>query len=288
MGLQGWSASYEFQSTAQRLSKDAIVGNEPFGVWNANAPSQIGMYPILARMIMRGDVRTAPVISTRRVSMLDLQRGELNFSENVSQNGDVKKYAGTVPPETLAVGRALVEFVDKSAPSTFPNLAEHRYGTVLTSTTGQLKWDTASGGFVTIDTPGTQGYVGFANAKHLEFGNVSIQPASPYAAVLITAADPKANLSSGKRILIAAFSRNANTGFRIFTLDEKKIVDNGHSPILLEPVKAEISFKNRQIRQVNILDHDGNRTGRTLPVKKGRFTIDGKSDQALYYEVLLQ
>jgi hypothetical protein len=289
MGLQGWSASYEFQSTAQRLSaKDAIVGNQPFGVWNANAPSQIGMYPILARMVMRGDVRTAPVISTRRVSMRDLQNGELNFSENVSQNGDVKKYAGAVPPETLAVGRALVEFVDKSAPSSFPKLTEHRHGTELASTTGQLKWDTAGGGFITIDTPGTQGYVGFAKGKNLEFGNVAIRPASPYAAVLITAADPKASLSSGKRVLIAAFSRNANTGFRMFTLDEKTIVDNGHSPILLEPVKAEIAFKNRQIRQVNILDHDGIRTGRTLPVKNGRFVIDGKNDHTLYYEVLLQ
>ena len=32
----------------------------PSGVWNADAPTQIGQYPILARMIFRGDVTTAP------------------------------------------------------------------------------------------------------------------------------------------------------------------------------------------------------------------------------------
>jgi hypothetical protein len=36
---------------------------------------------------------------------------------------------------------------------------------------------------------------------------------------------------------------------------------------------------------VNILDHDGRRTGRTLRVIDGRFTLDGAKDKALYYEV---
>ena len=46
--------------------------------------------------------------------------------------------------------------------------------------------------------------------------------------------------------------------------------------------------RNRPIASVNILDHDGRRTGRTLPVTDGRFTLDGAKDKAIYYEVVFR
>ena len=49
-------ASYEFQSSSGHGAWSEIVGNFPFGVWNADTPTQIGQYPLLARMVMRGDV----------------------------------------------------------------------------------------------------------------------------------------------------------------------------------------------------------------------------------------
>jgi len=276
--LQGWGASYEFNSTSKRGdSAKEIVGNQPFGVWNANVPTQIGQYPILARMIMRGDVTTAPVISTRRVSADDLNKGEFNFSDTVHQQGDVKTFSGSVPAESLAAGRDVVEFVDKTTPSTFPDMTKYTQGTVITSATGQLKWDSGDG-VITIDTPGTQGYVGFAQGKNLAFGDVTIKPATPYAAILLTAANVKGKLADDERVLISAVARNANSGFRILTLDNRTIVDNGKSPIVLEPVKAEIRFAKRQIKQVNILDQDGNDCGRTLPATDGKFTINGTQD----------
>ena len=289
MGLQGWGASYEFQSTSAKLdAASAIVGNLPFGVWNADVPTQLGQYPILARMILRGDVTTAPIISTRRVSPENLENGEFNFSDTVQQQGDIKTFTGSVPAESLAAGRAVVEFVDKTEPSTFPDMARYKQGTVITSATGQLKWDTAGGGLVTIDTPGTQGYVGFAQGKRLSFANLNIEPATPYASILITAADPKANLADDQRVLISAVARNSNKGFRILTLDNRTIVDNGTAPIMLEPVKADVTFAKRTIARVNVLDQDGRLSGRTLPVTDGRFTIDTAKDQTIYYEVVFE
>jgi hypothetical protein len=64
------------------------------------------------------------------------------------------------------------------------------------------------------------------------------------------------------------------------------VIDNGKGPILLEPVKATIRIKGRRLKAVNLLDHDGRRTKRTLAVKGGRFTIDGAKDKTLYYEVV--
>ena len=280
MGLQGWDASYEFQSTSAKLDPaTAMVGNLPFGVWNADVPTQLGQYPILARMVLRGDVATAPIISTRRVSPENLETGEFNFSDRVQQQGDIKTFTGSVPAESLAAGRAVVAFVEKAAPSTFPDMARYKQGTVITSATGQLRWDTSGGGLVTIDTPGTQGYVGFARGKVLSFANLTIAPASPYASILITAADPEATLADATRVLISAVARNANKGFRILTLDNRTIVDNGTAPIMLEPVKADVTFSRRAIAQVNVLDQDGKRSGRTLPVTDGRFTIDTREGQ---------
>ena len=57
---------------------------------------------------------------------------------------------------------------------------------------------------------------------------------------------------------------------------------------MLEPVKATIGIPGRQIAAVNVLDHDGKRTGQTLDVVNGTFAIDGARDRALYYEVVFR
>ena len=71
-------------------------------------------------MIYRGDVKEGAVISVRRVSPADLAEGKFNFSDKVEQQGDVKTFGGSVPPEALAAGRVVVEFTDKPQPSTVP------------------------------------------------------------------------------------------------------------------------------------------------------------------------
>ncbi len=285
MGLQGWDASYEFQSSAGTKAWSDIAGEFPWGVWNADVPTQIGQYPLLARMIARGDVKTADVISTRRISDADLTSGKFNFSDKVKQQGDVKTFGGSVPAEALAAGRCLVEFTAAPQPSTFPDMAKYKQGSVIRSNTGQLAWDTADGGYFTINTPGTKGVVGFAENKDLTLGAVRIKSASPYASILVTAAEKDADLSKCKRALLSVLARNANSGFSVFELD-KRVLNNGKGPILLEPVRATLSFAGRPIATVNILDHDGKPTGRTLPAANGQFTVDGARDRALYYEIV--
>ena len=283
MGLQGWDASYEFQSNSNAAWSD-IVGNFPWGVWNADVPTQIGQYPLLARLIARGDVKQGETISTRRVSDAELAAGTFNFSDKVQQQGDVKTFGGSVPAEALAAGRCLVEFTDKATPSTFADMAKYKQGDVIQSSTGQLKWDAAQG-FFTIDTAGTKGVVGFAQDKNLTLGNVKIKSSSPYASILLTAAEKGADLTNCKRALLSVMARNSNSDFSYFTLDNR-VLNNGKGPILLEPVQATLSITNRKIVTVNILDHDGKPTGRTLPITNGTFTLDGTRDKALYYEVV--
>ena len=293
MGLQGWSMSYEFQSNvAKQDVQKAIVGNLPWGVWNADVPTQVGQYPILARMILRGDVKTSPVISTRRISDQDLSKATFDFAEKIEQNGDVKTFTGTVPAESLAAGRVQVDFVGDGkdggsathAASDFPDLAKYTSGDVITAVTGQLAWD-AGAGLVEIKTPGTQGFVGFSQGKTLDLGDLSLNSSATYASILVTAAEPKDTIATGKRLLVSAVARIANTGFRYSTLDDKTIVDNGSGPILVEPVQATITLKNRTVTAVTVLDQDGRTTSATVPVTAGAFTIDTGRDKTIYYQV---
>src|SRR5579884_312703 len=187
LGLQGWDASYEFQSQANQRVFGDLAGQFPWGVWDADVPTSLGQYPALARMIYRGDVREGEVISVRRVSRADLAKGQFSFSDRVEQHGDVKSFGGTVPPEALAAGRVLVAFTKQSGPAEIPDMARYRRGSMIHSVTGQLAWDTSGQGFITVNTPGTKAVVGFAQGKELTLGDVTFQVDSPFASVFLTA-----------------------------------------------------------------------------------------------------
>jgi hypothetical protein len=287
MGLQGWDASYEFQSQAAKRVFGDTGGNFPWGVWEADVPTSLGQYPTLARMVHRGDVKEGEVIAVRRVGKADLDRGTFPFADKVEQRGDVKTFAGTVPGEALAAGRVVVEFADESGPPLVPDLKRYRAGSVITSATGQLAWDTAGRGFFTVNTPGTKAVVGFAQGKERKLGDVTVTLDSPFAALVLTAAGRGEDLATGKRAILSVVARTSNTGFRYFAPDNR-VLANGKPPILMEPVKATVAVAGRPVEAVHVLDHDGRRTGRTLPVADGRFTLDGAKDKAIYYEVVFR
>jgi hypothetical protein len=287
MGLQGWDASYEFQSQAERRVFGDVAGKFPWGVWEADGPTSLGQFPALARMIYRGDVKEGEVISVRRVSPADLAEGRFSFSDKVEQRGDVKTFDGSVPPEALAAGRVVVEFTDKSQPSQLPDMSRYRKGSVIKSVTGQLAWDASGQGFFTVDAAGTKAVVGHAKGKELTLGDVKVTLDSPFASLFLTSLEPDKDLAKCKRALISVLARQSNTGFTYFAPDNR-VLKNGGPPILLEPVKATLTIAGRPIEAVNVLDHDGCRTNRTLTVKDGRFTLDGAKDKAIYYEVVFR
>ena len=288
MGLQGWSESYEFQSGIIDHTMNPIVGSPPWGVWTVDVPTQIGQFPALARMIYRGDVKEGPIISTRKVSDRNLQTGTFDFKENLNQQGDIKDINGTVPQQALAAGRVVVQFTGKDdAPSTFPDMTKYLKDKVITSNTNQLVWDYTGKGFFTINTDGTKALVGFAGGKSVTLGETKIALDSPYASIFLTSLQKNAPLQTATSALLTVIARNCNTDLTYFVLD-KRVMDNGKAPILLEPVKATITISDHKIAAVNILDADGKPTGNTLPVTNGTFTVDGTKDKTMYYQVVFQ
>ena len=198
MGLQGWDASYEFQSQANRRAFDETAGGFPWGVWEADTPTSLGQFPALARMIYRGDVKRGRSSAVRRVSPTDLAEGRFNFTDKIEQHGDVKTFGGSTPPEALAAGRVVVEFTDKSQPSELPKMSQYRKGSVIHSTTGQLAWDVSDKGFFTVNTAGTKAVVGFTDGKEQTLGDVKIKLETPFASLFLTALEPGEDLAGGK------------------------------------------------------------------------------------------
>ena len=289
LGLQDWDASYQFSCTTNgRGFAEAL--HTLTKLWCVERPDQMGMYPVLARMIRRGDVEPGDLISVRRASADELAENSLGFGrEHYWAQGDVRVYDGPIPTEALAAGRLAIEFVDRPAESELPDMADHEGDGTVTATTGQLVWhaDGEGEGYFTVNTPGTKAVVGFAGGRTHEVGEVTIELETPFAAIYVTALDREKSIGEADSLLVGAVARLRNTGME-FNEAHDEILEFGKPPILMEPVRARISLPERNIQRVTPLDHDGRRTDRAVRVQNGAFTIDGARDRALYYEVVLE
>jgi hypothetical protein len=292
LGLQGWDASYHFAShTRERKPMGFSRKLDDPRLWNVDVPNQIGLYPVLARMVYRGDVRTADTIGVRRVNLEAAMREVPEWmnreSSKVSEGlGDFKDERTVTPNEALAVGRLLVEFTEKSAENTEPDLRAHIQGDVITSATGQLRWTRRpeQRGWIAIDTPGTQAAVGFLPSQPVALGDVTVLPEDQFAAIYVSALRPDGALATAPEALLTAIARVRNTGME-FSADGKELLKLGAAPMRCEPVRARLTFK-RPLQSVEKLDVDGLPTGQLMPLEAdGSFKMDTGRDQTLYYRV---
>jgi hypothetical protein len=284
MGLQGWDLSCEFASDFDSM-------RNPMTEFGVDTPADIGQYPVLARMVYRGDVAEGPLISARKVAPADLAGGRLGFEDQVRQRGDVKEFSGSVPSVALAVGRVLVDYVERPGVTAAPDLRRwwDQDRKIVRSATGQLSWDYSGRGFFTIDTPGTQGVVGFASGREHRLSDVTISVETPFAVVYVASLDRRKPLSDADSLLVLAIARTLNTGMKV--TPEGKVTERGRPPVLVEPVRAAIRIRRRGRILVHALDHDGRqRPGApALDVAVSRdgaeFRIDAARHRTPYYVV---
>ena len=187
MGLQGWDVSYMFQNRDAGTFSDRIGRDR----WDVTAPQVMGVFPAVARQVLRGDVKEADLLAPTYVHVPSLAEGKLGLNDKVEQQYDVKTFTSEqVPAASLAVVRSAVKFTDEYRdtptfdPKTF--LADDFY----TSVTGQLRWklgDSKLSGYFTINTNATKAVVGFAEGQTCDLGIVAIRPECRYAAIYVTA-----------------------------------------------------------------------------------------------------
>ncbi len=284
LGLQGWDVSYLFQnSDTGRFSNQLRLGGSR---WDVTAPQVMGVFPAVARQILRGDVAEAETRAVRNVHMPSLFEGRLDFEDQVgSHEYDVRTFdSDKVPSRALAVARSEIRFTDEPRPTPQFDLEPYVENGVYVSDTGQLRWregEERLDGHFTVNTPGTKAVVGFAGGQTAVLDMVTIEPRSRFAAIYVTARDRDEDIESGANLLVVAIARARNTGMKV--VDDYLVLDSGGAPIVMEPVEAEIRIDRPGEPTVHVLDHNGRRTGRTLPVENGTFTIDGARDRTPYY-----
>jgi len=281
LGLQDWDVSYMFQNRDSGGFNDQLDKDR----WNVTAPQVIGVFPAVARQVLRGDVKPAQVEAIRYVHVPSLAEGRLGFDDRMVQQYDVKAFdCDKVPARSLAVARCAVQFVDEPTPTPQFDLAKYVHNGTYISSTGQLKWTagrTKLDGHFTIDTAATKAVVGFAEGETCMLGDVTIAPQSRFAAIYVAARAKDAELATARNILVVAIGRARNSGMKIY--DDVRLLHRGGPPVVMEPVRATIRLGRPGTPTVHVLDHDGCQTGRTLPVTEGEIKIDGVRDKTCYY-----
>lgn len=279
LGLNGWDGSCEFASRGKFTDKIAMPN-----VYNIDVPTQIGLYPSLARMVYRGDVTQGKISYAKKVHIPSLLDGRLGFTDTVAQSGDNKIFKGQTPDEVLALaaGRVVVDFTDKFKAATLPKLTGLVTDKTVISNTGQLKWNYDDKGYFTVDTPATKAVVGFAAGKTLKLGNVTITPQTDFAVILITAMEKDKTIADSRQILINAVGRAYNTDMK-YNDDHTELLEVGQSPILLESIDADITIEKDGTPTIYPLDNDGRKTNTTIPIIDGTFSINGSKYKTIYY-----
>jgi len=283
MGLQGWDVSYMFQNRDDGGFRNEIGKDR----WEVTAPQVLGVFPAVARQVLRGDVRESDELATRYVHMPSMHQGKLGFEDRVTQQHDVKTFnSDKVPARTMAVARSVVAFTDQYRQTPAFDISPYKRGDALVSTTEQLRWKEGASkldGFFTVDTDATKAVVGFANGRRCELDCVTITPQCRFGAVYVSAQEKDKNIASSDNLLVVAVARARNTGMRVYS--DCRLLDRGTAPVVMEPVKATIAIRKTGHPTVHVLDHDGCRTGKTLPISDGAFDIDGARDKTCYYLV---
>jgi len=284
MGLQGWDVSYMFQNRdnggfSERIGRDR---------WDVTAPQVWGIFPAVARQVLRGDVAQSNVRAVRKVHVESMSQGKLGFQDKVIQAHDVKGFdSDKVPVAALAVARAVVEFTNGWQDTPSFNLEPYRREDVLLSSTGQLRWrpgKTKHDGYFVMNTPATKAVVGFADNQPQSLDEIKLTLQCPFAALYVTALGPDEDINQAKKLLVVALARARNTGMKLNDAEDK-VLEQGMGPVLMEPVMARIEVSKPGTPTVHLLDHDGRRTGHALEYGGQGFVIDGARDRTPYYLV---
>ena len=102
MGLQGWDVSFMFQNRDSGTFSETIGRDR----WDVTAPNVLGVFPAVARQVLRGDVRESELLAPCHVHVPSLYEGKLGFDDQTMQQYDVKAFeSDKVPAQALAVAR---------------------------------------------------------------------------------------------------------------------------------------------------------------------------------------
>ncbi len=239
-------------------------------------PTALGAWPAAALLFHRGDVQTSSLDGFLRVT----------------PEAALQPAASFQPPLQLGlIARTGVDFDGgKSLDELQAIVEEHTQGSVVSSSTGELRHDSAAGRFV-VDTPRSQGFVGFKGQEPLSSRDVSLRLESPFAVVVVTALGD-APIAKARRWLVTALGNAVNTGMALAP-SGNRLANPGSAPVLIEPIRGAVTLRGLPYEasqlQAFALDAAG---GRKEPVElvQGADGVElelAAEHQAMHYEIVV-
>jgi hypothetical protein len=124
------------------------------------------------------------------------------------------------------------------------HFAEPKVSNPIVSDTGQLAWYNSpqNAGLVTVDTPRSQGLIGFVTANGKSLSNLSADVQNRFCTIVISSLEPKP-ISRSSRLLLTIGSRVENDGMR-WNERRSNLSEWGGSPTLMEPVVGRITLRD--------------------------------------------
>ena len=237
-------------------------------------PTQMNLIPASAALFQRRDVAEAPTGYFDTVmpeQLLDPLR-------------EVERH-----PEVALIGKYGLAFLDLEVPAAndvrLLRQALHEEVAGRESTTGELAWD-AGKGLVTVDTPRTQGVVGFAGETRVDTQAATFELETPFAVVLLSSLDGEP-LAESRRILVSTSADARWTGVEV-SENGDEILSTGHWPFLMQPVEGRIVLKGAGAATVHRLATNGERLGNlAVEVTPGGLVLPlSVANGCMHYEVV--
>ena len=229
--LQDWDAVmfYTFEPKADPAWQPYV--GDPYD--DSLDPVKMPELAVGALMFLRGDVAKARTVVERSYTKDQV------FDSYLLPESDRPYFSPGFPMYLPLEHEVRISSLDGPATQHFPQVAAPN---PIVSDTDQLAWYTSPQhtGLVTIDTPRTQGLVGFVKANDKAVSNMAAQVDNDFCTILLSSYDGKP-IANASKLLLVAGGRVENTG-QVWNSAETATTNWGGSPTLIELVKGTLTL----------------------------------------------
>ncbi len=162
-------------------------------------------------------------------------------------------------------------------------------GKVVSTETGELKWDGNLGVF-TVNNPYWQGATGYLGGKNIELENITITNVTTtdnlnFASIQLISLD-SLPIPQSKRMILLSSARLENQGLK-WNETKTSLLSAGGTKALCEPVEAVVTFKSSSADSLSVymLNPTGNRSDSLLVNQFGESVKFSMNKNTLWYEI---
>jgi hypothetical protein len=258
--LQDWDGIfwYTFEPKTDPVWKPYV--GDPFDI--SLDPVKMPELAVGALMFLRGDVEKARSVAERSYTEKQV------FDSMILPVTERPYFTPGFPLYLPLEDEVRISSLNGAPTQTFPKSATPD---PILSDTRQLAWfsSTQQTGLVTIDTPRTQGLIGFVRANGKSDSNLDAQVDNTFCTILLSSFDMKP-ISQASNLLLVAGGRVENTGQQWNTAGAD-VTNWGGSPTLIDLVKGSLTLHHIQGARAVLLqpiDSDGQPTGPPIRATK--------------------